>query len=587
MPAAIVSNKPPTLPVTVNGTNITNLPFIGLQPTSSTGGIGIGSANNPGVYEPGGYANNQPQGYVQDLWQVRPNITLNVGLGASYEGGLFNTNVPKPAFLEPIYGSNLQGTRTNGVQWSPQAGVSWAVGSNRKTVINLGGGLFWDRQPLFQRWQDRSAITPLGNGRLTASSNILTNPFPNIVEVVKGQAVPIPIGGSIPLGAITNVTIAQFVQMIDTQIPGLVQAFAPTAQTSGPITVAAIDVLKTGAQLYPHSFPLPRSYQVQGGVQQDLGFGMVLTANYARKVTTEQEIGEEDLNHYNAVSGPVIPKCPTTNLNPGVECSNGPITFWMDGGRTVYNGLLMKLSKQLSNRVEGTVSYAFESADGLDGTNTVFNLEHPFDSFGPELAHNNLNISGIGHLPYGFEISLNQSIISLTPFEPTIPGGDLTGTGANATSETHSALPGLTYGCFNAGCGKGTLRTAVAAFNNANLTFPNGAPTPKLVLPPVFNFGDPTYTTNTRLTKVFTYKERYKLDLYGEVFNVFNDSNLTGYGTVLDSYNSAACGPLPAGAYSTSCAAQTYAFGKPTQRSAQTFGQTGPRAEQLGMRIEF
>jgi hypothetical protein len=587
VPAGIVSTYFSTLPSVIQtNNNLLNLPVIGTQ-ASASGGIGLGSANNPGAYEPGGYANDKPQFYAKDSWQERPNLTLNAGVGVMWERGLFNTDVPKPAFLEPIYGSNLQGTRNNGLQWSPQLGFSWALGSSRKTVIRGGAGLYWDTQSQFQRYRDRSAITPVGNGRQTVSTNILQNPYPNIIEVLNGQAVPIPIGGYIPTGTITNLTLGQFDQMLNTQIPNLIQTFSPTAQTSGPITVSAIDVLKSGAELYPHSFPLPRSYQMSIGVQRDLGLGMVLTADYVRKITTETQIGEEDFNHFNAVAGPVIPKCPTPNFVAGVECSNGPITFWMDGGRSVYNGLLARVTKRLSNHVQGTVSYAFQSLDGLDGVNTVFNFNAPFQSFGPELAHNNLNISGVGKLPWGFEISLNQSIISLTPFEPEVPGGDTSGTGANATSSTHSPLPGLTYGCFNAGCGKGTLRTAVAAWNNANSKFPSGNPTPKLVLPPVFNFGDPTYTTNTRLTKVFTYKERYKLDLYGEVFNLFNDSNLTTYGTVLDSYNTAACGPLPAGAYTTSCAAQTYAFGKPTQRSIQTFGQTGPRAEQIAARIEF
>ena len=162
---------------------------------------------------------------------------------------------------------------------------------------------------------------------------------------------------------------------------------------------------------------------------------------------------------------------PTPDYTPGVECSNGPITFWVDGGRSVYNGLLMKLNKRLSHNLQFIASYAFQSFDTIG---TVFNGNNYFQSFGPVLAHHNLNVSGIGQLPWGFQLSVNSSFISRTPFEALVPGGDLTGTGANATSSAGSMLPGITYNCFNAGCGKANSMKAVQAFNanNAGKKYP-------------------------------------------------------------------------------------------------------------------
>ena len=85
----------------------------------------------------------------------------------------------------------------------------------------------------------------------------------------------------------TNLTLGQFNQMLNTQIPALIQQFSPTQQRSGPIAVTAIDVLKSSAELYPRNMPLARSYQTSIGIQRDLGWGMVLTADYSRKVTTK------------------------------------------------------------------------------------------------------------------------------------------------------------------------------------------------------------------------------------------------------------------------------------------------------------
>jgi hypothetical protein len=74
------------------------------------------------------------------------------------------------------------------------------------------------------------------------------------------------------------------------------------------------------------------------------------------------------------------------------------------------------------------------------------------------------------------------------------------------------------------------------------------------------------------LTKAFTY-ERYKLSFYGEVFNAFNIANLTGYSANLDKQ--------------VTSGTQGFAFGQPTQRAAQTFLSSGPRAEQVGVRFNF
>ena len=70
-----------------------------------------------------------------------------------------------------------------------------------------------------------------------------------------------------------------------------------------------------------------------------------------------------------------------------------------------------------------------------------------------------------------------------------------------------------------------------------------------------------------RVTKVFTTKERYHLNVFGEFFNVLNIGNLQ-YGT------QTLISPL---------------FGQPTARVGQgyTFGSGGPRAVQVGARFIF
>jgi hypothetical protein len=102
----------------------------------------------------------------------------------------------------------------------------------------------------------------------------------------------------------------------------------------------------------------------------------------------------------------------------------------------------------------------------------------------------------------------------------------------------------------------------------------NGGVIKALALPQNYQFGDPLFSQDFRLTKIFSYKERYRLNIFVEMFNSFNIANLSGYSASLDAKNA-------------NPAAQVYAFGQPTQRVVQTFGSGGPRAVQLGARLSF
>lgn len=67
--------------------------------------------------------------------------------------------------------------------------------------------------------------------------------------------------------------------------------------------------------------------------------------------------------------------------------------------------------------------------------------------------------------PWGIKLSINSSIISANPVNPTISGIDLNGSG-NTSYPLAFAVPGLSYGCFNAGCDESQLSSAVATFNS-------------------------------------------------------------------------------------------------------------------------
>ena len=67
------------------------------------------------------------------------------------------------------------------------------------------------------------------------------------------------------------------------------------------------------------------------------------------------------------------------------------------------------------------------------------------------------------------------------------------------------------------------------------------------------------------MSRTFLFHDPWRLSLIGEVFNVYNAANLSGYSTDLTSP----------------------AFGQPSARFTQLFGSGGPRAFQFAARFSF
>ncbi|HLG99168.1 MAG TPA: carboxypeptidase-like regulatory domain-containing protein [Bryobacteraceae bacterium] len=551
-----------------------SLPIFGLNPIESYAGIGIGNGTWPGIYEPNvGEYNNRIHPWVADTWKARPNLTLNFGLGYNIETGLFPSNIPLPQYLAPILEGQTGGVpyglgapQSNKKNFAPMIGFAWALGKDRKTVIRGGGGMYWDTVPVWYQFKSTAAAGPAGDGRVTVAVNAFTNIFPNMYQQTATGVQPLPIGAPIPTNTLSTITLGQFIQILNQQVPVLQANIFGNTPTKGPYSVTSIQLLKSGVDIFPSKYPEPRTYQTSIGVQRELPWGMVLSADWVRRQGENESFGALDLNHSSVIGGPVIPRCATTpDFNPNDECSIGPISFWVPEGHSRFNGLLVKTQKRLSNRVQFTVSYALQK---LTYESASVNLQNYNSTYGPILAKQNLNIAGTINLPWRFTLSLNSSVIAPTPVEPTISGIDLNGSG-NTTFPISLAVPGVPYKCFLYSCGNSDLAKAVDTFNStqAGKIALNGVKVPALKLPASYHMGAPIVNQDIRVTKILTYKERYNLNVFGEVFNVFNIGNLT-YG------NLGLTSPQ---------------FGLPTARVGQgyTFASGGPRALQVGARFIF
>jgi len=577
------------LPATFKTINdILQLPVYGFD----IGYSPYGDISQPPVYKRGGADHdNLFHFYFEDSFKVRPNLTVQYGLAWSYESNALNHDLSKPAYLSPLLGLDGIGNELHSPHnFSPMLGFAWSPGKDNKTVIRGGAGIYYDTWDVFKRLIERGLIGPLGTGRVllpdslaaSLTSQSCPNPTPELSTApncftaiqfynpATGTGLLTAIAGNLNIPTCANPARGGLACGILNQ--GL--ALDPTA-TNIQLFKSAPDV----DALLRRNFRLDYSEQASIGIQRQLRDDFLVSADfvYRQFIHTDQST---DFNRYYSTSGcpagypaglncPIIPLC--TNLaqalNPTAGCSNGPIEGDISDGTGRYIGLLAKLNKRFSHRTAGTLSYAYASQTGYNTNINLFNLGQ---SYGPQAGHQTLTGSILVDLPWSFQVSGITSFASAGPITPYLAGVDLSQSGAVASGENGlggSPLPGIGYNQFDISAGTGKLQQLITQFNPANYAACQGNSGCQILpLPQGFAFPRSFNSQDLRVSKFFKLRsETRKLSIFGECFNVFNISNLTGYSFALNSPG----------------------FGIPTQRAGNTFGSGGPRAFQFGTRFQF
>jgi hypothetical protein len=500
--------------------------------------------------------------FFQDTWRLYPQLTINYGLGWSIDRNL-NYDLTKPALLAPILGADGLGpTRKEWKNFSPTLGLAWSPRQNGKTVIRTGAGLYYDF--LFYNHLDteRALLGPPDGGRQTISGNRLLNCLPGILGVPVGATLNFPNGP-------TRFTGANFLACLPAIRAELSQRLANSNQS-----LQAIQLTKQGT-LNPVDVPRWSSLHVNLGIQQELLRDFVLSADFVYRRFSNLGLGQLDLNHFDSARGPVIPSClnEAQRNDPQALCSTGPINVQVNAGRSTYKGLLVRADKRFSHSLQLIASWAFSSNTGTNAGNSLtgnsltsngFNLDDWLSNYGPlanDVTHI-VNLAGVKQLPWHLRLGFNFSYASAPPFSAFVGGNDFNGDGT-----TDDLLPGTTVNVFNRRLGHRELETLVTQFNQtyAGKLDGKGALIPALTLPERYWFGDNFQSLDLRLSREFVFRERWRLALIGEVFNLYNAANLSGHSGNLT----------------------TVAFGQPSARFTQVFGSGGPRAFQLGARISF
>jgi hypothetical protein len=492
--------------------------------------------------------------FVQDAWRLHPRLTANYGLGWSVDG-YGNYDLTKPALLAPVLGADGLGPRRkNWTNFSPVLGFAWAPWSDGKTVFRAGAGIFYDFFFVPVLDGERALLGPPGLGRQDFVGSSIPNPLANIPGV--------PLGSPLEFrGNPSRFTGAHLMQILPATRAGLAQSLAANRNSS----VSAVEITKqvTGqltGLLYASELPNPSALHANVGLQREIARNFVLSADFAYRHFIHLGLAG-DLNRFNSVRGPVIPRCTPSQANdPKAQCSRGAINVQQAGANATNKGLLLRADKRFSNRFQMLGSYAYSSNTGTQAVNLDNRLENrgPLDRDYTHIA----NLGGVVQMPRRLELGFNFSYSSAPPFNAFVGGIDFNGDGTS-----NDALPGAGINQFNRGLGHADLARLVEQFNQtwADKRDAFGRVIPRLTLPARYWFGDDFHALDLRLSRSFVFRERWRLSIIGEVFNAYNAANLSGHnGNLINA-----------------------AFGQPTTRATQIFGSGGPRAFQLVTKVGF
>lgn len=509
--------------------------------------------------------NNRYRLFIGDQWRIVPRFTLTYGLSYIYEDKLMNHDFDRPQILSKLLGGDLGFPRKDKNNFDPSLGFAWDITGNQKTVIRGGGGIFHDSNLFWTRLVERAYTGPSGNGRYIIPGQFFNVPGVGPLLFDKGP---------------TNFRASNLTAIL----PALRNGIQQVIGNGKDLSVRGIEVFKTSGDrgfggIYSPDTVTPYSINATLGFQREVAQNLVLQADFVLRRSLKfgglHDTFIYDRNRFNSLQGPVLPRCSAADaFNPRAICSNGPIYISHSGARYRYTGVHLKLDKRFSNRYLFVASYALSKYVGHNGIINLDNLYEADDYQGADRTHR-FTFSGVMETPtYNgdnrfvkaifntWTISLISQIVSKPPLTTTIGGVDLDGDGIDAL-----ILPGTTFRAYGRSLEKGELQSLVNQFNQtlAGKKTSRGQNIPFITLPSSFDNGDTFISQDLRLTRNFKLTEQVNLQFIGEVFNLFNFSNMVGYGGTLTSPN----------------------FGQPSNRAGGVFGTGGPRAFQVAARLTF
>jgi hypothetical protein len=549
--------------------------------------VGLGDPLQPGRYNHDDASHpDVVRAYAQDVWGVGPRVTFAYGVSYLGRTNIFNRDLPRPEYLSPLFDGNLSPPSRGRHVLDPSAGAVWRLAES--TAVRSGVGVYRDRADFFVPYLERGQLGPTGNQRVAVDGSVAGITFLSMPTGFRGRDL-------LPL------------------LPGIRATLDGKFGDGSDPSVRAVEVLKQGDRIFAPDHTVPRTLHASAGVQHEFTPGVTVSADVVWRRTSAigafQYVAQIDRNRFNRprvlgvnpdsgevsfVRDPVIRQCTaaeTQSLNPLDQCSNGAINTYSSGASSRYRGLHVRLDARLGRDLQLTSSYALGSQAGFVEFTDHANFESGSGPLATDRRHR-LTVSAVYELPdysggrrwlralcEGWTFALISQTDSPTPLGTILTGLDLDGDGISRT-----LLPGAAqHNSLGRDLTEVELQALVASYNagvdasSGRVTQADGSValvrprTPfnqiisPIVLPETFASGDSFITQDVRITRRLQAASRVRVLLVGEVFNLFNVANLTGYSSVLNQVN----------------------YGQPSGRAGQVFGSGGARAIQFAARLEF
>ncbi len=536
-------------------TNLVNY-FTDLNKPNGCSGLPCYSSFSQGLGLAGlEFSTNDYAFFAQDDWKIFPRLSLSLGLRWEYE------QLPDPVLVNPALPqtANLPSDTNN---FGPRVGFAWDVFGKGKTVLRGGYGIYY--------------------------------------------------------GRIINSTI--FNALINTAAPGsqVSLSFTPTggAKNPGGITPIFPQVLSNlsgagrNATFFDPNFQSPQIHQLDMTLQQDLGWGTVLSVSYLGSLGRQLP----NFTDVNVCTGPSIPapSCTAPQTITYTVIGGGPLpagtftqplftqranpafgslTDVFSGTNSSYNAMVVEVAHRMNHHLQFNANYTWAHAIDYgqnqstfsDTNDTILPLSFP-GALEAEKGNSIYNVPNrfvvnavvespwkqngwLGWLTNEWQIAPIYQVQSGLPL-------NLVTSGTPAIVQNNGTKNVLLGGVGSSINGSGGAQRLLQIGRNT-FTLPS------------------TWTADLRVSKSFKFQENYRLELMTDFFNIFNKQNVTsenntGYTISNPTINATtnAVSPCAAGLpITTSCVNANSNFGTVTNTNSN-FVYT-PRQIQLGLRVHF